>query len=124
MLGAPNRRSRPEAASRFIGSNLSSDFDLSRHVRTHPRGIARLHPLSLPSSNFFVLTHLINSRAVCCKVFERYRQHPISNFTNGDSPIGYFSAVFAPEDSAFFSEFGNLGGISSGVRPDYILNRY
>src|SRR4029077_12196352 len=119
---------KEEAALRRLldssDQTFSSDFNLSRHVRTHPRSVARLHPLSLPSSNFFVLTHLINSRAVCCKVFERYRQHPISNFTNGDSPIGYFSAVFAPEGSAFLGELGNLGGISSGVRPDYILNNY
>src|SRR6476660_8881551 len=97
-------RFKREAARRRLldssGQTFSSDFNLSRHVRTHPRSVARLHPLSLPSSNFFVVTHLINSRAVCCKVLERYRQHPISNFTNGNSPIGYFSAVFAPEGIA------------------------
>src|SRR5260370_42343134 len=107
-----------------LNHSLSSDFNLRRHVRTHPRSVARLHPLSLPSSNFFVFTHLINGRAVSSKVLERYRQHPISNFTNGDRPIGYFSAVFGPEDSAFFGEFGNLGGLSSGVRPACILNSY
>src|SRR5260221_12045370 len=107
-----------------LNHSLSSDFNLSRHVRTHPRSVARLHPLSLPSSNFFVFTHLINGRAVCCKVLERYRQHPISNFTNGDSPIGYFSAVFAPEDSAFFGEFGNLGGVLSGVPPCDTFNSH
>src|SRR6516165_3696460 len=117
-------RSATASSNAARRENFSSDFNFSRHIRPHPRSVAIFHPLSLPSSNFFIFSHLIYGRAVCCKVLERYRQHPISNFTNGDSPIGYFTAVFAPEDSAFFGELGNLGGISSGVRLDYILNDY
>ena len=66
-VAQPTRACAPKPEAGLLGpaySNhtLSSDFNLSRHVRTHPRSVARLHPLSLPNSNFFELSHRQGSR--------------------------------------------------------------